>query len=150
MKISVKGMMMTLAMVLTIAFAYAQPRGGNPIEQAKKETERLTAELELNAKQTKKVEAIKLKYAKQTQQMRAEMRERREAGEEMDKDAMRVKMQETRANHDEEVKSLLTPTQIEKFDAMPKPERGAKTRARKGKKGKNGQKPSEEEIEEEH
>ncbi|MFT6150327.1 MAG: Spy/CpxP family protein refolding chaperone [Saprospiraceae bacterium] len=154
MIISVKGMMMTLAMVLTIAFAYAQPqgggRGGNPVEQAKKETERLILELELNKKQTKKVEAINLKYAKEMQQIRTEIGERREAGEEIDRDAIRTKMQVIRTNHDEEVKSLLTPTQIEKFDAMLKPERGGKARAKRGKKGKKGQKPSKEEIEEAH
>jgi hypothetical protein len=144
MKFSVKVMMMTLAMVLTVALAYAQPRGGegqrggDPTERAKQETERMTTELGLDAKQAKKVEAINLKYAQKQQEMRAAMQKQREAGQEMDREAMGAKMKEMRAGQEDEIKGVLTPTQIEKFDAMPKPERGGKGKPEAEGKGKTG------------
>lgn len=145
MKNVVKVLMMTLAMVLTVAMAYAQPnggegqRGGDPIERAKKQTEHLKTELGLDDKQAKKVEAINLKYAQKQQEMRAAMQKQREAGQEVDRAAVGDKMKEMRAAQEEEIKSVLTPTQIEKFDAMPKPERGGKGKMEdKGKKEKAG------------
>lgn len=144
MKISVKVMMMTLAMVLTVAFAYAQPRGGegqrggDPTEHAKQITERLTTELNLDAKQAKKVEAINLKYAQKQQELRAAIQKQREAGQEMDREAVGAKMKEMRTAQEEEIKSVLTPTQIEKFDAMPKPKRDGKGKPEAAGKGKTG------------
>jgi hypothetical protein len=148
MKISMKVMMMTLAMVLTVAVAFAQPRGegqkaegqrgGDPTERVKQETTRLTDELGLDAKQATKVEAINLKYAKQQQEMRAAMQKQREAGTEVDREAAGGKMKEMRAAQENEIKAVLTPTQIEKFDAMPKPERGGKGKAGEEGKGKTG------------
>jgi hypothetical protein len=147
MKISGKVMMMTLAMVLTVAIAYAQPRGGDgqrggdPTERAKMQTERLTTALELDAKQAEKVEAINLKYAKQQQEMRAAMQKQRETGQEIDRETVGVKMQEMRTAQEEEVKGVLTPTQIEKLDTIKterggkgKPQEKGKTQAQGGKK----------------
>jgi hypothetical protein len=146
MKISVKVMTMTLAMVLTVAFAYAQPRGGegqrggDPTERAKQQTERLTTELGLDAKQVKKMAAINLKYAQKQQEMRAVMQKQREAGQEMDREAIGSKIKEMRAAQEDEIKGVLTPTQIEKFNAIPKPERGGEGKPEAERKGKTGEK----------
>jgi hypothetical protein len=146
MKISVKVMMMTLVMVLTVAITYAQPngkegqRGGDPTERAKQITERLTTELNLDAKQAKKVEAINLKYAQKQQEMRAEMQKQREAGQKMDREAIGTKIKEMRTAQEEEIKSVLTPTQIEKFEAMPKPEPGEKRKPEGKVKPESGKK----------
>ncbi|MFK7945992.1 MAG: Spy/CpxP family protein refolding chaperone [Saprospiraceae bacterium] len=151
MKITMKVMLMSLAMVVMTVFVNAQPqggpggqRGGDLTERAKKETERLSTNLELTEKQTKKVEKINLKYAEQTKAIREQMMAKREAGEEINREDMREQMQTLRTAQADEIKGVLTPAQIEKFDAMME-ERKAKgqERRKKGKKGKKGKKAKE-------
>lgn len=158
MKITMKVMLMSLAMMLTAVLVNAQSgggegqRGGDPTERAKKETERLTTDLELTDKQAKKVEKINLKYANKMKTIRDEMMAKREAGEEVDREDMRGKMKDLRTAQTEEIKGVLTPTQIEKFDAMieerqAKGKKGRK-KGKKGKKGKSAKETIEEGVEE--
>lgn len=146
MKISVKVMLMSLAMIFATTLMNAQgPRGGDPVERAKKMTEHLTSELELNTKQAKKVEAINLKYAKKQQEIRTAMRKKHEEGGEVDRELVKETMEKMRTDQEEEIKGILTPSQIQKFDAMPKGKKGKQPKGKKskgkkadGKQPKNG------------
>ena len=152
MKITMKVMLMTLAMVLTTVLVNAQPqgargeRGGDPTERAKKQTEHLTTKLELTDKQAAKIEKINLEYASKMTTMRDELKEKREAGEEIDRENVREQMKTMREAQAEEIKGVLTPAQIEKFDVIME-ERKEKNegRSRKGKKGKKGKAAKEQE-----
>lgn len=137
-----KLMLMTLAMVITVALN-AQPRGqrgGNPTEQAKKQTEKMTAALELDAKQAKKVQEINLKYAKIQKERRDAMHKSNEAGQDIDHEAVKEEMKDMRAAQEEDIKSVLTPAQITKFDAMKEERQGKKGDSKTKKKGKKGKK----------
>ncbi len=142
MKITMNAMLMSLAMVLMTVLVNAQPAPqamGTPAEQAKKQTEQLSVALELTKKQTKKVGEINLKYATEMRTMREEMRAKWEVGEEVSREDMREKMKTLVTARTEEIKGVLTPTQIEKFDVI-LAERRAEGQARRknGKKNKKG------------
>lgn len=121
MKIKMSVMLMSIAMVLMTVLVNAQPAPqamGTPAEHAQKQTEQLSAALELSKKQTEKVGAINLKYATEMRTMREEMRAKWEAGEEVNREEMREKMKALVNARTEEIKGVLTPTQIEKFDVI--------------------------------
>lgn len=132
-----KVMLMSLAMVLMAVLVNAQGgRGENLTERAKIETEHLTQKLELTDKQAEKVEKINLEYAGKMTTMRNELKAKREAGEEIDRENMREQMKTMRETQVSEIKSVLTPTQIEKFDAMVEERKTQKKSSRK--KANNG------------
>lgn len=121
MKIKRRIMLMSLAMVLMTALVNAQPAPqamGTPAEQAQKQTEQLSAALELTKRQTEKVGEINLKYVSEMRAMREDMRAKWEAGEDVNREDMRDKMMALRTAQAEAIKAVLTPTQIEKFNVI--------------------------------
>ncbi|GAB3579995.1 periplasmic heavy metal sensor [Hymenobacter daeguensis] len=110
------------AFALTIGTAAAQaPEGGmpgggygrmqgNPEEMAKRQTERMTQELGLNADQAAKVQQIQTARAQEMQAMRGQ------AGG--DRDKMREQMQASRAKYDAQYKEVLTADQYTKYTSM--------------------------------
>ena len=85
---------------------------GTPDEMAKRQTERLTKELGLNADQSTKVQAIMLA---RTQEMQAMRGQARDGG---NRDQMREQMQANRAKYDAQFKEVLTADQYTKFTAL--------------------------------
>ena len=142
MKIKMRVMLTSLAMVLMTVLANAQPAPqamGTPAEQAQKQTEQLSAALELTKRQTEKVGEINLKYVSEMRAMREEMRAKWEAGEEVSREDMRDKMIALRTAQAEAIKAVLTPTQIEKFDVILAQGRAeGQARRKNGKKEKTG------------
>ncbi len=142
MKFSVKAIVMMFAMVLTVAFANAQPKGGKKgkslEERTAKETARLQKNLGLNEAQTKEISAINLAYAQKTKSIRDASRAEKDAGNDVDKGEVREQLKSLREAQNKEVKSILTPEQLTKFDTMLE-ERQAK-KDKKGKKGKKAKK----------
>lgn len=112
------------AFALTIGTAAAQtsppdgaPQGGgygrmqgSPEEIAKRQTERMTQELGLNADQAAKVQQIQTARAQEMQAMRGQ------AGG--DRDKMREQMQASRAKYDAQYKEVLTADQYTKYTTM--------------------------------
>ena len=92
-----------------------QDRGriqGSPDEIARRQTERMTQELGLNADQTAKVQQILLARGQETQAMRGQARD---AG---NRDQMREQMQAGRARYDAQFKEVLTADQYTKYTTM--------------------------------
>lgn len=85
---------------------------GNPDEMAKRQAERMTQELGLNADQTTKVQQILLARGQEMQAMRGQARD---AG---NRDQMREKMQTGRAKYDAQFKEVLTADQYTKYTTM--------------------------------
>ncbi|WP_201986602.1 hypothetical protein [Hymenobacter rubidus] len=99
----------------TDAGAMQQGRGqgrmqGSPDEMAKRQADRMTQELGLNADQTTKVQQILLARGQEMQSMRGQ------AGG--DRDKMREQMQASRTKYDAQFKEVLTPDQYTKYTAM--------------------------------
>jgi Spy/CpxP family protein refolding chaperone len=91
--------------------ALAQPPGPpSPEEMAQRENEWMKTELNLNADQQKKVEAINLKYAKEMQQIFQNNRG--------DFSSIRPKMDEMQAKKRTELQPVLTEDQLKKYDAV--------------------------------
>jgi protein CpxP len=115
------------AFALTISTAAAQtspPNGGGmqgggggygrmqgtPEEMAKRQTERMTQELGLNADQATKVQQIQTARAQEMQAMRGQ------GGG--DRDKMREQMQASRTKYDAQFKEVLTADQYTKYTSM--------------------------------
>lgn len=124
--------MLCLLAVAALSFASAQAQttppanGGNyqgrgmgrgmdrtPEQRADMQTQRLTSQLTLTAEQQPKVRAIFLAQANEVDAARAN----RTPGN-VDRDAMRQKLQEGRARYDEQLKAVLTPEQYTKYQAQ--------------------------------
>jgi N-methylhydantoinase B/oxoprolinase/acetone carboxylase alpha subunit len=105
------GLLLT-AILFAVMFVNAQPGGGmmDPAERAKRTVEQLKTTLSLNADQVTKVEAVVKKYGEKQSQMFQEM------GQGGDRDAMREKMTKMREDQTKEIKTLLTPDQVKKYD----------------------------------
>lgn len=100
-----------VASLLVAGIAGAQDRQQrSPGERAKARTERLATVLELTPDQSAKVEALHLKQAQQAEARRAQ---RKAEGE-----AMRAEMEKRRAQHEAEMKAILTVEQYTKWQAM--------------------------------
>jgi hypothetical protein len=120
-KTMMKHLLIAAFATLSLSAAQAQDRTHepkSPQERAKAQTERMTADLGLNAEQAAKVNAINLKYAEQMMAEREAHKAEREA-----------KMKEARARHESmrdaqraEMRSILTEKQystwVAKQDAM--------------------------------
>jgi hypothetical protein len=83
---------------------------GSPDEMAKRQSERMTQELGLNADQTAKVQQILLARGQEMQSMRGQ------GGG--DRSQMREQMQTSRAKYDAQFKDVLTADQYTKYTAM--------------------------------
>jgi len=105
----------------------------NAEEHAAKKTAHLQKDLGLNDTQTKKIGVINLAYAKKSKAIHEAARTEKEAGKEIDKDAIRQEMKTMRETQIAEIKTVLTEVQITKFDALIKAHKADK----KGKKGKH-------------
>jgi len=79
-------------------------------ERAQKRTEKMTADLGLNAEQQAQVAAINRKYADIVDEMRTQ--------EKADKDVRRAEAQKRIAERDAELKAVLTPEQYTKHQEM--------------------------------
>ncbi len=106
--------------VLASALMLAQPPGGgmrgNPEEMMKRQMEMLTKELDLDAKQQKKVEGILKSQAKKMQEL----------FEEGPGPEMRQQMMALREESDKKIKKELTPDQVAKYEKIQaeRPRRG--------------------------
>ncbi|GAB2863792.1 hypothetical protein [Hymenobacter ruber] len=85
---------------------------GNPDEMAKRQADRMTQELGLNADQTAKVQQILLARG---QEMQARRGQARDAG---NREQMREQMQAGRAKYDAQFKEVLTADQYTKYTTM--------------------------------
>ncbi|MFT4666150.1 MAG: protein CpxP [Polaribacter sp.] len=110
-------------------------RGGDPIEMAQKQTQRMTDSLTLSTAQANKVSEINLKYANKVSDFRKAARE----SEDFDRTTMRENMQKMRGEQTAELQTILTKDQWTKFEKMEEA-RMQKREGRKGRKGKGGKK----------
>ena len=85
---------------------------GSPDEMAKRQSERMSKELGLNADQTTKVQQILLARGQEMQAMRSQARD---AGT---RDQMREQMQANRTKYDAQFKEVLTADQYTKYTTM--------------------------------
>ncbi len=117
----------TLSLSLVVMFSLfissaviAQPPGGgrmmDPEEMAKRETEMLKKELNLDDATTEKLGEINLKYSKKRMEIFKEMRE---SGN-FDREKMREKMTELDAEKNKELKKIFTEEQYEQYEKLMK------------------------------
>lgn len=109
-------------------------------EMAEKQTERIAADLDLNADQKAKIKAIKLKYNEQVKAKAQASGEKKRAMQKKIK-AEREEMKAIREAQDKEIKSVLTPEQYEKWQAKQKDNKkeNRKLDDRKKKDGRRGE-----------
>lgn len=85
---------------------------GNPEEMAKRQSERLTKELNLTPAQSAKVQQILLARSQEMQAMRSQPRDDAHRGQ------MREQVQANRARYEAQFKEVLNPDQYTKYTAM--------------------------------
>ena len=85
---------------------------GNPDEMAKRQTERLTKELNLTPAQSAKVQQILLARGQEMQALRSQPRDDAHRGQ------MREQVQANRAKYEAQFKEVLNPDQYTKYTAM--------------------------------
>jgi Spy/CpxP family protein refolding chaperone len=85
---------------------------GSPEEMAKRQSERMTQELGLNADQSTKIQQILLARGQEMQAMRGQARDA------ANRDQMREQMQANRTKYDAQFKEVLTADQYTKYTAM--------------------------------
>jgi Spy/CpxP family protein refolding chaperone len=124
MKASLLTLLAAFALTIGTAAAQTSPDGGGmqgggggygrmqgtPEEMAKRQTERMTKELGLNADQATKVQQIQTARVQEMQAMRGQ------AGG--DRDKMREQMQASRTKYDAQFKEVLTADQYTKYTSM--------------------------------
>lgn len=109
-----------------------QMRGGH--------MERMVEYLELTPEQQNQLLELRQERQSEMRARRQEMQAWREAGEEIDREAMRVEMQAMRAQMDAELKEILTDEQWVKFEerrAERMEERGHRGKGHEGKRGED-------------
>ncbi|MEY3369192.1 MAG: hypothetical protein RI973_2347 [Bacteroidota bacterium] len=108
-------LLIALCLASTTASLQAQQgangRGSDPAQRAEMQTTRMKEELGLSDKQAEKVKAINTKYANK-------MKELRETNRDGDRTAMREAMTSLRQEQSEELKSVLTAEQFEKWQQL--------------------------------
>lgn len=108
-----------LLTVSAVAFAQQPSRegmgkqrgGGDPMQRAEKQTKMMVDSLSLSSKQAEKVKDINMKYAEKQQQIR-------NSTQDGDWDKMRASMDSVRIAQDAEIKSVLTKSQYEQWQAI--------------------------------
>lgn len=103
-------------------------RDFDPAKRAEKQTARMTEKLGLSADQAAKIKAINLKYAEKA-------KADHEANAGADKSKMKAAHKANRAEHDKEIKQVLTKDQAAKWEQLK-----AEHKNRKGQKGPKGKK----------
>ena len=103
-------MMLSLFALILMGSLFAQTppppkEEKTPEEKAKKQTEWMTKKLQLTEKQVAEVEKINKKYASEADKQRKEQMEKRE---------------KQRTQHEADIKKVLTPEQIAKYDELKK------------------------------
>jgi periplasmic protein CpxP/Spy len=119
-----------LALLAFTVVTFAQNRGsGNfdPKEMAKRQTEQLTEELDLNKDQQKKVLELNEKYS---EKMSAMFQDMRSGGG--DREAMREKMGKMREEQNKEMKKILTEDQYKKYEKYLEERRSRRGQGRPG------------------
>lgn len=101
-------------------------RNINPEERAEQQTNTMNEQLSLSAKQAEKVKEINLKYANK-------MKEMRDSNTGGDWSAMREAMSAIRQEQDNELKTVLTTEQFEKWSKYVEDKQ-----SQRGRKGNNG------------
>lgn len=128
------GLAAILAMGTTAAIAHdhegRQMRGGG--------MEQMVKRLDLTPEQEMQLLELRHEREKAMLLRRQEMRANREAGEEIDREAMHAEMQAGRAQMEADLKSILTDDQWSKFEEGPpkRMERGQREKGPDGKRGK--------------
>jgi Spy/CpxP family protein refolding chaperone len=106
-----KKLLLLTCTVILVFFANAKAQPPSPEEMAKMETESMKTELNLNADQLTKVEAINLKYAQK-------MGEMFQQGPPADFTEAQKKMGEIQKQKRTEFEKVLTADQLKKYDQM--------------------------------
>ena len=123
--------LLLMIVVLGSTISMAQNRSGqgnyDPVESAKKQTEVLKKELDLNKDQEKKVHELNLKAANKMADLRKEMQN---SGS---REEMREKFGEMREEQNKEMKKILTDDQYKKYEKYLE-----ERRARRGQGGGGG------------
>jgi Spy/CpxP family protein refolding chaperone len=125
--------------MLFVGFAATAQRGGDgnrqsPQERAERQAKVMKVDLNLDAAQYEKLLALNLKQADKASATRAEMKEEMKENREA--------MKAERDNYKAELKTILTPEQFEKNEAMMKERMGKRGQGRggdrpQGRKGRN-------------
>ena len=107
-------------------------RGAEPAQRAEMQTTRMKEDLGLSDKQAEKVKAINEKYANK-------MKEMREASRDGDRQAMRENMSVLRKEQTEELKTVLTSEQFEKWQQLQNEQRNGRPGDGPPPPGRNGE-----------
>lgn len=135
-------LLMSVAFIFVLSVSSFAQRGDrerpSPEDMAKRQTEQMSEALELSDVQTKKVEAINLKYAAQAKEQREKARE----AQKQDREAMKAAREKVKEAQQAEFKAVLTELQYAKLEGMmeARGNRSKGNRGGKGKKGKKGEK----------
>lgn len=134
----------TVQSVLAILFTFAallpaqaqQPKpdktqAPNPEKRAEKQTADMAAKLSLTEAQTAQVKGINLKYAEKMQELRLAT-----DAPNADKKALHDQKKALRDAHEAELKTVLTPEQLEKWTQARSEKKGRHDKHDKGKKSK--------------
>ncbi|MEL6720969.1 MAG: hypothetical protein AAFP82_19860, partial [Bacteroidota bacterium] len=102
--------------LVSLVSSFAQRGEDRPSaeDMAKRQTEHMTEFLELSEEQAEKIAAINLKYAKEAQEKREEMRKK----EEKRREAIKAEREKVRTAHNAELKAILTDLQYAKLEGM--------------------------------
>jgi len=122
-----KKLLILCSFFLLTQFAFAQKDGKSNEEKATHKTEHLTKELNLTAEQQTKVKAIILDKLGKMDVIRAKY------ASASDKSGMHKEVKVVRDQEDAELKRILTPAQITKYEEA----KEEKKKENKGKKGNN-------------
>lgn len=116
-----KALLIIALLGFTVTALAQNRRGGNgrgemsAEDMAKRQTERMKTELNLTAEQEVKIQAINMKYAEQQVAKRDEKKEKRRE--------METAQQAVMDQKDAEIKALLTPEQLTKYEKYCKQEK---------------------------
>lgn len=129
MNFNLKSMAFVFFALFAVNTISAQRGGGQDLtaeQRAEKKTERMTEQLSLTSAQTQQVAALNLKYAQQKENLKAKS---------VDKADSKAVKEQMRSEQETELKSILTPEQLEKYNTSAKQKHGGA----KGKKMSNGE-----------
>lgn len=112
---------------LTWTVSYAQqhgPKGGTPEQRAEKMTEKMSTELALDESKTAELKAINLRFATTTEEIRNNT--------EITEDEKQAQMKAARAQHHNDLSSVLTEKEMDKLKEMKEEQKSLKEDMRDG------------------